>query len=374
MEAKPKTKVGIILPSLGIGGAERLVIEELSYFKDDKDLQFNLHLIFEKGPLYDQVKNLGIPIFVWNAPHKSWRMLVTYTNLANYLRRNRYSVLHSHLLDAIGPIIGRLSCKKVISTVHSDKAHRAVEKMSLAQSDFVIGCGEQVVKNIISFVPKRKVFQLNNAIGIPQFDYLPKSKILESHGLNPISKLVLSIGSLTPHKNFELLIKSFRLVTTRLSNVSLIIVGEGDERKKLQALINDYKLINRIALPGIVNNIHPLLSSCDLYVNSSLREGLPMTLIEAISHGKPVVASNVGGNSEIVKDGLNGYLMPPNDIAKLSQSIIKVLIDENFQKSACSVSLQIFASEYRIEKHCERLKNIYLQRTEDGHVKKQYSN
>ena len=124
-----------------VGGAERLVSEELAYLKADPRFTFELHLVFDKGPFFQSAASLGVPVHVWNAPHKSVRMLKTYSDIIRYLRRTGCDILHSHLLDGIGPIVGRLAGARVVATVHNDKRYSPVEKFVLAKSDLVLGCG-----------------------------------------------------------------------------------------------------------------------------------------------------------------------------------------------------------------------------------------
>ncbi len=354
-------KIAVLLPAMTVGGAERLVVEELTFLKDDPRFAVELHLVFEKGEFFQKVASCGVPVHVWNAPHKSVRMLGAYMNIIRYLRQSRCDILHSHLLDEIGPIVGKLAGARVVATVHSDKHYSAADRFALSRSDLVLGCGTQVLRNISRFIPRRKVRVLKNAIHKPDDTGSCRKDVLKRFGIREESKLVVSLGRLARLKGYDLLIKAFRQVVTAVPEAVLLIGGEGEERSRLDDLIKSSGLLENIKLPGLVTEIHEVLASCDLYVNSSRWEGLPMTLLEAIAHGRPMVATDVGGNSEVVHDGITGILVPPEDTGRLANAIIRMLKDEDLRKKAGNEASDLFDREYTIDRHCEALAGYYYQ-------------
>jgi len=361
MPNSPK-KVAVLLPSLHVGGAEKLVVEELTYMKDDSRFAFELHLVFDRGPFFDSVASLGLPVYVWNAPHKSIRVLNAYANIIRHLRRTHCDILHNHLLDHIGPIAGKLAGVRVLATVHSDKPYSALEKLVLATSDLVLACGSQVKNNICKFVPAGKVGVLDNAIRTPdnKKDFC-RDNVLKKFGIKAGSKLVISLGRFTSLKAFDVLVEAFRRVVSEVPDAVLLIGGDGEEKGRLTKLVESHGLGENIRLPGMISEIHELFAACDLYVNSSRWEGLPMTLLEAMAHGKPMVATNVGGNPEVVHDGVTGILVPPEDHERLTDAIIRMLKDDGLREKAGKAALSLFTQKYTIDKHCETLAEYYLQ-------------
>jgi glycosyltransferase involved in cell wall biosynthesis len=352
--------VAVLLPSMQIGGAERLVLEELSCLKDDPRFSFEVHLVFEEGPFFESLESLGVPIHVWRAPHKSVRMLKTYMDIVRHLRQTRCDILHSHLLDGIGPLVGKLAGAKVVATVHNDKKYKAIEKFVLARCDLVLGCGMQVLRNISGFINSEKVNVLSNAIQMPGNTSVQREDVLRYFGIEAGSKLVVSLGRLTKQKAFDILIDAFRQVVLDVPDAVLLIGGDGDEKGRLHDLVESLGLGPHIKLPGLIRNTNEVLVSCDLYVNSSRWEGLPMTLLEAIAHGKPMVATNVGGNLEVVRDGVTGLLVPPDDPKTLASAITRILRDNDFRKKTSDAAFALFAQEYTIDKHCAALADYYM--------------
>jgi glycosyltransferase involved in cell wall biosynthesis len=353
-------RIAILLPSLQIGGAERLVVEELVCMKDDTRFAFELHIVFDKGPFFEGIATLGVPVHVWNAQHKSLSMLKSYAAIVQHLRRTRCQILHSHLLDSIGTLIGKMAGACVVSTVHNDIKYSWTERIVLGQSDLALACGQLVLRNISQFIPQKKIACLNNAIRRPAKQDGHRSEIFTRYGIAPGSLLILSLGRLTRQKGYDVLIEAFRLVAAELSEAVLMICGDGDEKSRLKQEIEAIGLQGRIKLPGMVNNIHEMLAACDLYVNSSRWEGLPMTLLEAMAHGKPIVATRVGGNPEAVRAGVTGSLVSADDPDSLAEAIIYLLRNDSFREKAGVAARDLFLREYTIERHCAALKNHYL--------------
>ena len=287
-------RVAVLLPSLQVGGAERLVLEELACLKDDPRFAFELHLVFDKGPFFARFAELNIPVHVWNAPHKSVRMLSRYMAIVRHLRKTGCQILHSHLLDGIGPLVGKLAGASVVATVHNDVSYGLIEQFVLGRSDLALGCGEQVVRNISRFIAPRKIATLNNAIRRPAKQHRHKNDVLNRFGIKPGSQLIVSLGRLTRQKGFDVLIEAFRRVAAEVPEAVLLIGGEGEDQTEIQRLALASGFGDRIRLPGLIGDIHELLAVSDLYVNSSRWEGLPMTLLEAMAHGLPLVATRVG--------------------------------------------------------------------------------
>jgi glycosyltransferase involved in cell wall biosynthesis len=342
-----------------VGGAERLVLEELAYLKNDPRFSFELHLVFEKGSFFEIIEELRIPVHVWGAPHKSIRMLWTYWNIMCHLRSGGYNILHCHLLNSIGPLIGKFAGVKVVTTVHSDAKFSLVEQYVMGMSDLALGCGKQVMRNIQSFIPTIKTRQLNNSIRAPQGFKVSRRLLCEKYSIDPDAAIVLTLGRLIRVKGYDVLIDAFRFVLQQVPNAVLLIAGDGPEREDLVERIGSYRLQDKIKLLGMIREVYELYEICNVYVNSSRLEGLPMTIIEAMAHGKSVVATSVGGNSEMVLDGVTGMLVPPDNPEELSNAIARILKDDNFREKANEAAFELFMHEYSIDKHCKALAEYY---------------
>ncbi len=352
-------KVAIFLPSLQGGGAERLIFEELTCMKEDNRFHFEIHLLYEEGPLFSKFMKLGLPIRVWNAPHKSFIMLKTCYDLSRHLRRSRVDILHCHLLFYQGPITSRLAGIKSITTVHSDVVYSSFHRLFFNQNDLVLGCGRQVFNNISQFLPSQKTGLLINGISVrdsKQRNNHMSQKVPNKKG----SPLIVTIGRLTRQKGYDVLIKAFHSVTSKYPEAKLIICGIGEDRELLEHLIIDLKMEEHIKLIGWVENVDEILETCDIYVNSSRWEGLPLTLLEAMAHSNAIVATNVSGNVEVILDGETGILVPPEDSKAIAAKISELIDNVHLRRKLGIGARNLFEREYTISKHCDILASYYL--------------
>ncbi|WP_114952852.1 glycosyltransferase [Sphingosinicella terrae] len=174
--------------------------------------------------------------------------------------------------------------------------------------------------------------------GVPaDFEASPRDR---GPAVNPF---ILSVGNLTPKKDYGNLIEAAAIATGLFESAGrqprFAVAGEGEERARLKTLIAERRLDSRFELLGARGDIAELMSAADLLVNSSEHEGLPITLIEAAMSGVPIVATDVGGNGEVVGDGINGFLVPPSDPEALARRIVDALTeDEQYERfSAAAV-------------------------------------
>lgn len=135
----------------------------------------------------------------------------------------------------------------------------------------------------------------------------------------PNGKNIVAIGRLTNQKGFDILIKAFSKI--KKDGINLIILGEGEDRGKLEDLVAKLELTSNIFLPGFVNNPYSILRQSDVFVLSSRFEGLPTVLIEALTLNKTIVSTKCSGSREILMDGKYGYLVEKNDVDDLANKI-----------------------------------------------------
>lgn len=162
-------------------------------------------------------------------------------------------------------------------------------------------------------------------------DHVTKSPPLSIHnelGLPEHTPVVGNIAALVPHKGQNYLIEAAKLVREEKLDVKFVIAGEGELRSELETKIRKYQLEEHVFLIGFRPNVLSLLKSFDIFVMSSVTEGLGTSLLDAMACNVAIVATRVGGIPEVIEDGRNGRLVPPCDPRALSETIIDLLQDE----------------------------------------------
>ena len=352
-------KIAILLPTLAYGGAEKLILDELKVLCKDRRFNFEVILLFEKGPLYDEFKRLSLRIKAFESSHNPFKIMISYLKIYRYLRLKKFDLLHIHLLYKPVILIFKFINAKFLLTVHNIRAFSFFEKVGFFFPDKVIACGERTYQFLTRYISNSKVVLLPNGVEEHNIKY-DKAKLKVKYKIKDNYPIILSIGRLTQEKGFVYLIKSVSLLKKDFPRIKLLIAGDGELREKLQGLINELDLVNHVKLLGIIKNVFELFKISDAYVNSSLWEGLPMTLLEAMSMKIPIIATDVGSNSEVVINGYTGLLVKPQSEYEIAKAVKKIINNPTLGKKLAENAYKLFKEKYTIEKHCENLANLYL--------------
>jgi glycosyltransferase involved in cell wall biosynthesis len=167
--------------------------------------------------------------------------------------------------------------------------------------------------------PARKVFVIPNGVDVEAFQpSAPDEGLRAALGLPPQAPLALIVAALRPEKNHELFLQAAARVTRQLPEARFLLVGDGPRRSTLEELSRSLGIQDRVLFLGTRSDVAQLLSIADVLVLSSHMEANPVSILEALACGKPVVAPRVGSIPETIEDGMNGYLFPAGDEAQLA--------------------------------------------------------
>jgi sugar transferase (PEP-CTERM/EpsH1 system associated) len=175
-------------------------------------------------------------------------------------------------------------------------------------------------------------------------------------GIPPDALVVGSVGRMVPLKDLTTLLKAAEALVPETPNLHVILVGSGPELSRLQDYVgNSRQLAGRVVFPGTVDCVADLLNAMDIFVLPALMEGMSNTLLEALAVGLPVVATRVGGNPEVVADGVCGYLFPPGDVPELVSQLRTLLRDPqrraDFGRAARERALRHFSLEGMLRRY-----------------------
>jgi glycosyltransferase involved in cell wall biosynthesis len=201
---------------------------------------------------------------------------------------------------------------------------------------------------------------MHNAVNLERFSSPQPEDVRQlvrsALGLPPQAILIGTIGRLTRQKGYSVLLQAASAVLKEIPDAHVVIVGEGELRDSLESLAEQLGVGHAVHLLGARHDIEELLAATDLFVSSSLWEGLPTVILEAMASGVPVVATDVSGTRELVRDGVTGRLVPAGEAAPLAQAIVNTLQDlEQMQEmvNGARILVQEFSIEQVARQHVE---------------------
>lgn len=197
---------------------------------------------------------------------------------------------------------------------------RTVGKRVLAQSDAVIAVSRAVADQAKGLTGgSTPVFVVENGVDSCRFRPGTAASGSEVRGI--------FVGRLIFNKGPQFLLAALGSLQTRLPNLKIDIVGEGPMRRKLEVFVRHQRLDDTVNFLGIRDDVPELLRRSDFFIRPSLLEGMPLTVLEAMASGLPVVVSDVGGAREVVVDGVTGYLVPPGSVRSLEGALLRLASD-----------------------------------------------
>jgi glycosyltransferase involved in cell wall biosynthesis len=180
-------------------------------------------------------------------------------------------------------------------------------------------------------------------------------------GVPPGARVVLTVGRLAPLKGLNNLIDAWEAVARAVHDAYLVIAGNGDLEGDLRRQAAQSPAADRIVFAGFRSDVPALLARADLFVLSSLWEGLPMAAAEALAARRPVVATAVGGTPEVIADGATGLLVPPRDPAALAAALVAVLGDAALAARLAAAGQRQVRARYTREALVSATRAVYLQ-------------
>ncbi|MBU4256795.1 glycosyltransferase family 4 protein [Patescibacteria group bacterium] len=214
-----------------------------------------------------------------------------------------------------------------------------------------------------------KLITIHN--GIAPINFYPREEAIkiiyskiENCKLKIENLLIGSIANLYKTKGLEYLIQAANIIKEKSlilnSKFLILIIGEGPERKNLEQLIKRHQLQNNIILTGRVGNAAELLPAFDIYACPSVKEGLSYTIIEAMQAGLPIIATNAGGNPELIKDGKTGLLTEIKNPQILAEKIMRLINNSDLSQSLGANAKEKAKNEFGLERMVEKTREVYL--------------
>ncbi|WP_298447401.1 glycosyltransferase [uncultured Marinobacter sp.] len=316
--------------NMGIGGTEQ-VIRQLVQGMASQSVESEILCIDGHiGPLGEALQQSGVPVYkLARKQGFDWSLIKA---IRKCLREGRFDVVHCHQYTpwVYGWLGAWRTDTKVVFTEHGrfypdrhrHKAMFANPIMAMLTPDIVaISSATKDALVRFEYIPRKKVRVIYNGIDPLQKNGLEAQKIRDRLGVRKDAFVVGTVSRLDPVKNQSMMLRAFKEFSTKNPDAVLLMVGDGPDKEKLVGLATEYGINQKTIFTGFINNPLHYLAAMDVFLLSSHTEGTSMTLLEAMSLGMPVVATRVGGNPEIIEDGVTGILTEPDDFFGFSNAI-----------------------------------------------------
>jgi glycosyltransferase involved in cell wall biosynthesis len=265
--------------------------------------------------------------------------------LARVIKKLQPDVIHAH--DAHGVAMASLALSLGAASARNGEPPLVVSRRvdfhlrgnsfsrwKHRQVDCFIAASEAIRQMLVADgVPDERTVTVHEGIDVDHVRAVPAVNVHEMFFLPHNAPVVGNIAALVPHKGQRHLIEAAHIVVQRLPDVRFVLLGEGELREQLERLVREYHLEKHVLLPGFRTDVLGCLKSFDLFVMSSVTEGLGTSLLDAMACSRPIVATRAGGIPEVVEDGVTGVLVEPRDHTTMADAIV-TLIEDRARRAA----------------------------------------
>ena len=285
--------------------------------------------------------------------------------------------LHSSKAGAVGRIALAFNFKtKILYNAHgwyfnaqiSDKKKKVfalIEKMLALKTNKIINISRSEYESALKYkiAPKRKMCIIENGIDFTKFKNNDKNRkeTRKKYNIEDDEILIGVVGRLSEQKDPMTMIKAFELINEENNKTKLMYVGSGELEENVKKYAKEKSILNKVIITGWVNNVEKYIPAFDIAVLPSKWEGFGLVLIEYMACNKPIIASQVGGIKDIIKDEQNGFLVEPNNYAMLAYKIIETIKNKSINKKFIHENEKVI-NKYNIEnvitKHLEIMNNL----------------
>ena len=367
-DAARRARIVQVIPSLRVGGLENVVVRLVEHLAPLAEQAVVTPA--GAGPLAGRVP-VGVPVFPLGETRRPdrWNAL----RMARLFRRLRPDVVHTRNWTCIDAIIGaRLAGVPVV--IHGEHGREAADpegrnrrrqQMRRLLSPFVtefVTVSRDLARWLIEEVrvPARKVRTIYNGVDTERYAMGDRAAARQALGIPPDWAVAGTVGRLDPVKDQAGLIRAFAQ-TANHGKSALVIAGDGPSRRQLEAMVSELAIGDRVRLLGERDDVPLILRALDVFVLSSIGEGISNAILEAMATGLPVIATRVGGNVELVQDGLTGCLIEPRRPDALATALTAYFHDPALARAHGAAGRERAAGKFGLERMLAGYTALYRQ-------------
>lgn len=368
-QSETRPTVCQLLHSLSVGGAEILAARIAHRLRDS--VRFVFACLDDRGALAENLERDGFPVHcLGRRPGFDWGCAL---RLSRLLREEKVDIVHAH---QYGPFFYAMTSrlrgprKPILFTEHGRhqpdyprRKRMIANRLLLSRRDRCVAVGEAVRTALINNegLPGGRVEVIYN--GVDTGSYAAETDRAEARRLmkaEPGEFVIIQVARFDYLKDHSTALRALSRVLAAVPQARLVLVGDGPERERIKSQVRESGLDSQVRLLGTRGDVKRLLPGADLFLLTSTSEGIPLTVIEAMAAGLPVVATDVGGVGEVVMDGATGLLAPAKDDAALATAIGRLVNDSELRNRFGRAGQERARERFDETGMCRHYQQIYI--------------
>jgi sugar transferase (PEP-CTERM/EpsH1 system associated) len=366
-----KVKILHVLDSLGVGGMERVVIDVINGLDQSRFDQV-VCCLSRKGDAAWRLRDGAKCIDLGKGDEADHLMAL---KIARVIRGEAPDIVHSQSWSGVDAAIAKLIAGGV-GLVHSEHGrnypHISAEPLKrsiarrclyhLADAVFAISNEARDYYCRETGFPRDRMRIIPNGIDAQRIDEAGAGGAREEFGIGPDEFVIGTVARLDATKDTITLARAFaRLYFSQASSkLKLLVVGDGEQRMAIESFIAERGMNGAVVFTGVRHDVPRLLGAMDVFALSSLSEGMPITILEAMAARLPVVATNVGATPEMIEEGATGFLVEPKDEQALAERFARLCSNRALARQFGQAGRAVVEREYRLDSMLEKYTELYL--------------
>jgi L-malate glycosyltransferase len=367
-----RPRILLLIKGLGVGGAEQVLVNGIEYLDRtafDYEVAYFLPWKHDHVPAFERA---GIPVWCLGGRRQADPGVVS--RLARLVQDRGIDLLDVHLPYAgvVSRLARRRSGGALLYTEHSLSVQRrlsnfrflafAANVATYGMNDRLVTVSEDTARDVRRFSRNRvPVSVVYNGIPLDAFDVdaARAAAARTALDLGPDEIVVGHVAKMVSKKRQRDLLDAAQIVLDARPDVRFVLGGTGQLQDRLQDQVSRLGIAHAMRFSGFVEDVIGMMASFDVFALSSLHEGLPTVTIESLAVGVPVVATNVGGTSEVVDDGISGILVPPRSPEALADAILRLVEDEALRRRMGEAGAETVRRRFSIRRRVAEIEGLY---------------
>ena len=362
-----------LIDSGGLYGAENVIINLSTCLKKRGHRSVIGSFLYDGKPKQEvgvRAADLGLDTAFFYMNNKIDIAVVT--KIARYCKQNGIQIIHSHgykpsimcfVINLIYGIPYVVTCHLWYLRNLRLRIYAYLEKLTMFKAKAIIGVSQDIVNRLEKVgVPSKKLSLIHNGIDVDLYSKVEASSAIELRnrlGLQKNSFIIGSLGRLTEQKDYKTLVKAASEILKEENDVEFIVAGEGHLKKELISLTKQLEIETKFHFVGFQKEIPCLLTLMDIFVLSSLDEGLPMALLEAMAAKRPIVTTAVGAIPTLITEGVNGRIIHQKNAMHIKNILLSLKIDSEQRTQLAKSAFNLVNSMFSNDQMTKNYLDIY---------------